>query len=91
MKKLTAILIALGASAGLAFGKIVYEDKLVLAGAAQPSSDLFTQTSSSSNATEQFANDSVVLQLNQQVALQLSKITHELDQKIATKMNPHVL
>ena len=92
MKKLTAILIALGASAGLAFGKIVYEDKLASSVApvqtAQEISSVDDRASANSQAV---ADNQLVNQLNHRVAYQLEQMTLELDHKIVKQMKPYAL
>ncbi len=92
MKKLTAILIALGASAGLAFGKIVYDDALL--SAANP--DHFDQPLHSGSQrisadSPAIADDVLVEQLNHRVAHQLDQIAQELDLKIDLKMSAGAL
>lgn len=92
MKKLTAILITLGASAGLAFGKIVYEDTLL--SAANPD-QLVQQIEAVSDRIEAgnqtVADDLLVEQLNHRVAHQLDQIARELDHKIDVKMSTYAL
>ncbi len=92
MKKLTAILIALGASAGLAFGKIVYEDAQVSAANPDQIAQQLDSMSDRIDAESQtVAGGLLVEQLNHRVAHQLDQIARELDSKIDTKMSTYVL
>lgn len=92
MKKLTAILIVLGTSAGLAFGKIVYDETLT--SAANPD-QIVQQNDSVSDRIDAenlaVADDLLVEQLNHRVAHQLSQIARELDHKIDVKMSTYAL
>jgi len=92
MKKLTVILMALGASAGLAFGKIVYDEAQT--DAANP--DQFVQQNDSVSdridaENQAVADELLVEQLNHRVAHQLNLITRDLDDKIGTKMSTYAL
>ena len=89
MKKLTAILIALGASAGLAFGKIVYNDALV--STTQPAQKTEQVNALNNAQTQAVADHLQINQLNNRVALQLATMTRELDHKIDKQMKPYAL
>jgi len=89
MKKLTAILIALGASAGLAFGKIVYNDALV--STTQPAQKIEQVNALNDAETQAVAGHLQINQLNNRVALQLATMTRELDHKIDKQMKPYAL
>lgn len=92
MKRLSALLIALGISGGLAFGKIVYEDTLL--SAANPE-QFVQQINSVSDRTEAerpvIADDLRVEQLNHLVEHQLDQIARELEHKIDTNMSMYTL
>ncbi|MCF7982576.1 MAG: hypothetical protein K9K86_11380 [Pseudomonadales bacterium] len=90
MKKLTAILIALGASAGLAFGKIVYNDTLV-SSTTKPAQAITQIKALNETQNSTVADHMQINQPNNRVAYQLGEIARELDHKIDQQMKSYDL